>query len=655
MDRKDIADTLHDGERVTSIYAETYLNDDYCDYEKPDHETTVTTKEQPDTTADDFINTDDWKSPSDLLIGIVDLIPPFTSKISRGITHEGILAIGNDVLVRERTRFLEYIKQLMAENDAAWSHILEHEKNMVAQKVKEVYRKILEDKSKILMQEINIFYENTLQELEDYLRKEVAGVLMSAHANVMSDLNQEIKDKLEYEKKVLTNVLKQRYENEVKKIKHYYNLLLENEEYRNNKLINHALQERNDAIKAFCRQIEAETMTSTMYVMCTERKRCRIKQFILDNYHSTEIADKLQKIKERQDIIDAFKERDKHISVINQEWQEKIKKILTLFLKFISFSLKLLPEQTTFLLDLEKMVVLQLNEMQKTPMKSSSILVDEEKLNTFKFESAEPEEPVCDKDPFVVVGDTSIEENKSPYGSRETIPSNVEIPMIRVQRQFIYAKCDKFEEVRDLLEARRCKCMDQQKSKPPSPPKTDESSVSSTNKPPTPVDSSSSNEPLLVDDIEILKSCPARNCQDHARRYSFPYINDYIDFTEDNYRRVTAILGNLPKDRERPELINPREIVWQELPFAETHEKYHNVGTQYSSQEDVTVLPRCECADVFKDELIQPEISIKESMSAQIKEIMLKRKASLKQVISDNPNLLKMFTDESFDFVYTVT
>lgn len=646
MEKNTIINTLNIGERIASIYADTFLNNSYCAYEEPGSDEGEIVEAENET----LLSEDEWRSPSDLLIGIVDLSPPFTSKITRGKTHKGILEIGEDLLNKERERFLRYINKLLYENEVVWSHILEHEKAVVAKKIKEKYKEILDEKSTKLIKEINNFYESSLQDLENHMRKEIGAVLIATNANIIKDANVEINEKLQKERKVLEDVLQKRYESEVKKIKHYYRLILDNENYRNNKLLNQALFRRNDAVKAFCKQIEAENITSTMYMMCTERKKCRIKQFILDNYHNLEITEKLKKLKEQQEVIDAYKEKEKHITDINKEWEEKIKKILELFLKFISYTLQLLPEQSTFLLDLEKMFVLQLNEIQKTPSKTS-ILVDEETIANIEFHRAEKKEAVCDKEPFVIVGDTT-ESIPTPYGSRETLPSKVELPSVRVQRQFIYAKCNKFQEVKALLEEQRCKCRDPLPDIP-TPSDSDNSPTPPTDLP-TAIESESSNETLLMDDIEILEDCPGRRCQNWAKRVQFPYLNSYLDFTEKKYEIVKTILGKPRKHDAAPELINLRDIVWQELPFSATREKYHNIGTQYSSEEDLSVFnATCTCQDEITSKLKVNKLTTV-SFNEEVDNAIQKRRRSLQRLMHKNTNLLKMFTDESFDFVYKI-
>lgn len=646
MEKNTIINTLNIGERIASIYADTFLNNSYCAYEEPGSDEGEIVEAENET----LLSEDEWRSPSDLLIGIVDLSPPFTSKITRGKTHKGILEIGEDLLNKERERFLRYINKLLYENEVVWSHILEHEKAVVAKKIKEKYKEILDEKSTKLIKEINNFYESSLQDLENHMRKEIGAVLIATNANIIKDANVEINEKLQKERKILEDVLQKRYESEVKKIKHYYRLILDNENYRNNKLLNQALFRRNDAVKAFCKQIEAENITSTMYMMCTERKKCRIKQFILDNYHNLEITEKLKKLKEQQEVIDAYKEKEKHITDINKEWEEKIKKILELFLKFISYTLQLLPEQSTFLLDLEKMFVLQLNEIQKTPSKTS-ILVDEETIANIEFHRAEKKEAVCDKEPFVIVGDTA-ESIPTPYGSRETLPSKVELPSVRVQRQFIYAKCNKFQEVKALLEEQRCKCRDPLPDIP-TPSDSDNSPTPPTDLP-TAIESESSNETLLMDDIEILEDCPGRRCQNWAKRVQFPYLNSYLDFTEKKYEIVKTILGKPRKHDAAPELINLRDIVWQELPFSATREKYHNIGTQYSSEEDLSVFnATCTCQDEITSKLKVNKLTTV-SFNEEVDNAIQKRRRSLQRLMHKNTNLLKMFTDESFDFVYKI-
>lgn len=635
------------GERVSSTYAEIYLHDDYCNFRKP-----LDVELENDEPFLDEIDDDEWVSPSDLLIGIIELKPPFTSKITRGKTHEGILAIGNDVLQKERAKFLKHLSSLVSDNDLGWAHILEDERKAVQQKVKRIYNKIFEAKSKIMSDEISQFYEKTLQELEDHLRAELKTVLLSAHANIISDLNVEIKQKLAAEKIILENELKKIYTTEVKKIKQYYKILFDNEVYRYNKLVNQALFERNDALTAFYKQIEAENITSTMYVMCTERKKCKVKKFILDSYQTLDISEKTQKLKERQKILDNYARKEVHISQMNREWEEKIKKVLLLFLKFISFGLKILPEQTTFLLDLEKLIVLQMNEMQKNPEKCPSILVEEELFqNIFKFEETESQPQVCKEEPFFIIGDLS-DPIPPRYGSRETLPSDVDLPYVRVDRQFLYAKCHDYEQIKKVLESERCKCQDipsqtisdfsipsRKQTVPPSPPS------------PSLSPSVSSDEPLLIDDIERLHHCPARSCQNWAERNSFPYLDSYLDFTEEKFERVKTILGKPMSQTPPPDLIDPKKYVTAQLPFAATKEPYHNVETQYSSQEELYI-PEVGCT-CFDKEPLKPTVSrlgIKESPSKEMNMILQKRRRSLRNIIQKHPKLLKMFTDECFDF-----
>ncbi|KAJ0179286.1 hypothetical protein K1T71_004998 [Dendrolimus kikuchii] len=579
-----IIHSLNYGERVTSTYAEIYLDDLYCN---SDSETSVQEPKKvilqqklSSVITDDRI--DDWKSPSDQIIDIIDLKPPFTSKITRGKTHEGILTIGNEVVENERAHFLKHVTNLIHENDAAWNYILDHEKSLVSKRVNNIYAKIFLIKSKTMTQEIDKFYESTLQEIEDHLKLEILNVLVSTHAAIICDLNTKIKEKLIEEKKIVEEVLKKRYEREIRKIKTYYTILINHELYRMNSLINKEIVERNDALKAFYKLVEAENMTSTMYIMSTERKKCKIKRFILDNYQNTEIAEKLQKIKQRQDVINAFNDKEEHISDINKEWEQKIQKILRLFLKFISFALKLLPEQTTFLLDLEKLVVLQLNEIQKIPNNvPCSILIDEANLkNIFKFEEPISNKIPCNKKPIIVVGDVS-DPIPPKYGSRETLASNIDLPTITLQRQYVYAKCHKFEEIKSLLESQRCKCDDTPIREPSHvtlPSQSTESFEASTS-----MASESSYEPLLVDDIRRFEECPARLCNNWTKRIIFPYLDSYLDFTEENFKRVQTILGSKHIKEITPDFINAKDIAHKSLPFGSTNEEYRHAETQYSN------------------------------------------------------------------------
>ncbi|KAJ2950691.1 hypothetical protein O0L34_g8951 [Tuta absoluta] len=652
MDEHNRIHSLHDGgERNTSNYAEIYFDDEYRDY-KPkqidknvNHTATISKK-------GGNLARDVWISPSDLMIGKVDLNPPFTSRITRGITHDGILKIGEAVLQKERAKFLKRLAELLAANDAAWFHIQEEEKKVVTEKVKAIYAQIFTRKSSAMQQELSDFYENTLRELEEHLRTEVRTILMSTHCNMISDLNTAIKEKLEREKITLEKELRKRYDSEVRKMNKYYNLLLHNEKDRSHQLVNQAIANRNEALRSFCKQVETEATTSTMYVMCTERKKCKMRKFLLEQFHDHETEEKLKVLKEKKDILEEFRRNKKNILDINKDWEEKVKKILQLFLKFISFSLKLLPEQTTFLLDLEKLVVLQLNEIQKYPEHPASILINDDYVKNL-FEFQEPEKPdfVCDDEgPFVVVGDMAPSVS-TEYGSQESVPLNKELPYFRLNRQFIYAKCQKIQEVRDLLHP--CKCHEQQPLYPPEKDSSSSKLEETILSPETPPESS--NELFLVDDIERLHHCPSRNCQDYVNRFTFPDLNEYLDFSQKKFMRVQAILGKPAKLQLAPDVIDPKKIVYRELPFSSTKETHRNEETQYSSVEDITIPedPACTCFEPPLKENKLPPVESKEKLrEKKIEEILVKRKESLKRIMHENPNLMKLFSEESYDFIY---
>ncbi|XP_026326923.1 uncharacterized protein LOC113235451 [Hyposmocoma kahamanoa] len=649
----------HD-KRVISCYNETYLDDDYCDYDhQKEHETylvkpKVPEKERP--------TGEQWRSPSDVMLeDWIALKPPFTSRITRGTAHEGILKIGEGVIEVEHNKFLQYVASSLAESDSAWAHIQEQEKTLIIKKVKDIYDKIFLMKAKTMQCEVSKFLEDSLQEIEDHMRDEVKTVIMSTHCKILNDLNTEIRTNLKKEKCNLEKILQKKYDEEINKIKHYYKLLLHNEKYRCNRMINQGLSDQNDAIKAFHKMMEAGNNTSTMYVMCMEGKKCRIRKFFVENFYSKEVKEKLRKIEEKQQILNEFKERKKTILDLNKEWEEKVKKILCLFLKFISFSLKLLPEQTTFLLDLEKLVVLQLNEIQKNPEMAPSMLVNEDDIiNLLKFHENIEEQETCEGGPFVIEGDLTPS-ILTPYGSQETIPSKVDLPSFRVQRQFIYAKCQKLEEVRKFLESQRCKCHDPDFYNikttliaTSTSHSTSDSLKTHSSTPTLQPSTESSFESYLIPDVRRLHECPVRGCKGFKERLSFPNLASYLDFDEVNYTRVKTILGDMPKMETPPESIRATDMArHKDLPFKATKTFTVNVETQYSSQDSIqleTLDLECPCLSQYADSS-KLKFGVVDNKTAvdTLTETLFKRKASLQRLVHDYPRLLEMFfTDESF-------
>ncbi|CAG4964859.1 unnamed protein product [Parnassius apollo] len=580
-----IITTNNDHEIIGNIYADLYIN--YSIEKGKEHdERKIQTKEKSFQRDDSNVLKDSWKSPSDLLIGKIQLKPAFTSKTTRGIAHEGILKIGDDILHKNHEKFLASLTGILQENDACWRFILKSEQEAILKKVKCKYENVFKNKMSIMSKEIAKFYEDTLKELELHVKTEVQKVTNSLHASMISYSNNQIRLKLLKERKIPEQHLNKTYVNEINKIEEYYDLLLKHEYERSARLTNYALNERNETLNVFYKQALCERLTSTMYVMCTERKKCKVKKILLEKYHSKEITDLMEKIKKGVDLLNSFKEKEVDISMLNNHWEEKIKKIVQLFLKFITFSLKLIPEQTQFLLDLEKMVHLQLEEVKSSAKSPSSLLLEEDDVqNIFNFdhlESSYSSHDMCEMEPFVIEG-TLCDTPPINYGSRETLPLEVDLPIIRVQRKFTYAKCHGFEKITKFLQSKRCKCHSlpvQMESEP---------SISTTKTPLTQSSTSKSSDPeiLLFEDIHRLRDCPEVKCTNLFPKNSFPYLNTYLDFSEENYKRVKSICSAPTEVYKETILIDAKHIANYDLPFSATKEKYHNVETQYCSEEDI--------------------------------------------------------------------
>lgn len=206
----------HHNERVANAYFETYLKDDYCGYDDQKQYEAYLIK--PKVPEKERSTGEQWRSPSDVMIEDgVALKPPFTSRITRGTTHEGILKIGEGVIEVERNKFLKYVASLLEQSNLAWAHIQEQEKMLITKKVKDIFDKIFLTKSQIMQRDAANFIEVSLQEMEDHLRDEVKTVVISGHCNIISDLNTEMHIKLKKEKCILEKVLRKKYDEEVKK------------------------------------------------------------------------------------------------------------------------------------------------------------------------------------------------------------------------------------------------------------------------------------------------------------------------------------------------------------------------------------------------------------------------------------------------------
>ncbi|GBP35865.1 hypothetical protein EVAR_27787_1 [Eumeta japonica] len=376
-------------------------------------------------------------------------------------------------------------------------------------------------------------------------------------------------------------------------------------------------------------------------------------------------------------------------------WQEILKHEQYQIKLKVRRCLQLLPEQSSFLLQLEKLVILQLHEINKVPFKVSPILVDTEEIeNVFQFPS--PKVPSSEpKKPYVIEGDTSIPIQKV-YGSRETLPSDVELPFIIVDKDYIYAKCNKFEEIKEFIECQYSKTgscasrpsviVEEGYRRLPSPfsslswsepeqvleissrsissswteleqecvmtsSSSSASGVTVDSHPPSSSTAPSSSEKSRSD-VERSETCPAKTCIEWIKKFSFPYLNTYLDYNEQNYARVQAIVAEKRISKE-PELIKASQFAKSNLAFAQTNERNYDIATQYSSQEDLLMASeQVTCPCIERDDNTCSPCNIGEPPSRLIKEVLTRRDQSIYNLMKAHPELLNVFTDEKYDYEF---
>lgn len=628
-------------ERVSSNYAEIYFNDSENGDERS-YKSESENKYQKNISKDN----EDWISPSDLIIPFIKINLPLTSNITRSKSHKGILSIGDFILKKEEEQFTKYLNKLIADNDAAWKLNLKSELERIKDKVIRIYKQLLQEKQRKMVNEINIFFEKSLQEIEDNLQNEIQHVLISSHANLVTDMKKEIRKKMKKEKDILEKKLKKKYNEEVVKIKKYYELILNKDISMNKEIINSVIAKRNESIYAFYKQIESKSITTSMYVMCTKRKKCKLKKILLQNILSSALKEILIELMQKEECLKNMTRNKITDTEVNQQWKEKLQKVLKLFLKFITFSLKLLPEQSIFLLDFHRICMLQLDELKKKSDKPISVLVDIND-NMFKFLSSnEIKQGKCNKDPFIIEGDTTDIPPQN-YSSSETLPSDVDLPLIRIQRQFVYAKCPNFNEIKKYLESIKCSCHEQVQTKISNTSNSSsipDTIMNSNDQLHETIESQESLESLDLNSFVRYAECPAMTCQNWLKSKPFLDLESYIDYTEENNTRIKVILNSCMEDKHINQLLNPLDISNLQVPFEDT--KYHNISTQYSSQIDIPM--ECVCIKESTKSLHNKVASNK--LDNLIPDAFLKRQRSLRYILQNHPKLLKIFTDECFDF-----
>ncbi|KAJ8717408.1 hypothetical protein PYW08_005807 [Mythimna loreyi] len=189
---------------------------------------------------------------------------------------------------------------------------------------------------------------------------------------------------------------------------------------------------------------ECRRLACQVYVALKEQEECKKDIELSDHIHKKKVKFLSAEIAKKEYEITGRGLKEKLQLEFESVWQKKVWHVLNYFRMYVSYCLSLMPDQADFFINMEKLMLLQLDEALENPSAESIFEVKE------SYEGPSP-----GVHPFYLFCDKSRKKDE-PHLDRDLCPkrctsSASQMPVIVVNKRCIYAACDNFEQFTDKV------------------------------------------------------------------------------------------------------------------------------------------------------------------------------------------------------------
>lgn len=381
----------------------------------------------------------DWYvPPQDLLEGRAVLKPLKKEYLSK-LNYLGIDEIGMKMVQMRLKRLKQKRQEQILESDEKWKSIVETEcKQFLEDKHTEAEKKNTE-KIRSAFYDFTTLYSRSIDTIETMLVDAARTEVFKIREEAFQKMQDKYVILLKQQATTLYDIYTEKLLKEKSKLKAKF--IKEVEVNRNvmGEKLHDIYLEKHIAIEKLRQYLECQNLACQVYVALKEREECGKEIELAKHKHMKKVKYLMQDIASKDYEICLQVKKEKKRQEFQAIWHNKVCHVVKKLQLFVSYCLSLLPEQAEFFINMEKLMLLQLNETLENPRAESIIVIDEEHY----------EGPLPNPNPFYLFCDQSMKHkvpiNKDLCPDRCT-SSPSQMPAIIIDNRCIYAACDNFKQ-----------------------------------------------------------------------------------------------------------------------------------------------------------------------------------------------------------------
>ncbi|KAM3956710.1 uncharacterized protein ACR2FA_009364 [Aphomia sociella] len=384
----------------------------------------------------------DWYVPPEELLKGRAVLKPIKKEFLSKLGCDSIGFFGEKLIENHKKNMAEEKTNVVLENDINWKKIIESS----CQNQWEVCSKEAANQNTLKIQqafhEFTTMYRTSFSKIElllyDASVKEINRVKQEAYKKMSTHYKRLMKQQAtmlydRYNDQLLTEKanLKTQF---LKNIEEARSLTCEK--------VHDIKVEKHVAIEKLRKLLECQNLACQVYVSLKEREECKKEMESSTYKHKKEIKALTEEIAMKDFEIRLAKEKESKRKEFNKIWQKKVCEVVKKFQMFVAYCLNTLPEHAEFFLNMEKLMLLQLNEAIDDPQVESIFVSEQDEYST----------PLPKPHPFFLFCDkgykTNIDQSLCP---KHCTSSASLLPVIIVNKRYIYAACDNFDMFTDKI------------------------------------------------------------------------------------------------------------------------------------------------------------------------------------------------------------
>lgn len=380
----------------------------------------------------------DWYMPPQELLEGRAVLKPVKKGHLQKLGFDGISNYGALLIAAHRKSYDDEKEQALLQNDINWKKLIEcATKKEWEERANEAAEA---NTQKILkaFEQFQVIYRTSLNNMEQLIMDSASKEIERVREEAYAKMKEKYRTMLKQQATTLYDKWEKRLKDAQERLKQNFITNVENAHVNMIEKVHDIKLNKRVVVEKLRHILECQNRACQVYVALKEKEECQKEQAEMKRKHRKKMKQLKEEVQWKEFELKIAVEKEKKRQLFNQIWRKKICHVVKKFQEFVLYALRTFPEHAEFFLNMEKLMMLQLNDALEDP-KAPSIFISEK---------AEPEPPKQQEKPWVLVRDLhsmpEIKEDLLPKPTSSQSHSSL-MPVVVINNRCIYAACDNFE------------------------------------------------------------------------------------------------------------------------------------------------------------------------------------------------------------------